>query len=62
MLVTIESATNGYLITNNETGDIYVATELDGFYSQRTIAGVLKTIEDAEKPKVPVRFDAELAV
>ena len=62
MLVTIESCTNGYVITDEMTGKTYVATELDGFYVQRTIAGVLKTIEEASKPPVPTSFEAELKV
>jgi len=62
MLVTIESCTNGYVITDEMTGETYVATELDGFYVQRTIAGVLKSIEEAAKPQVPASFEAELKV
>ena len=62
MLVTIESCTNGYVITDGLTGKTYVATELDGFYVQRTIAGVLKSIEEATKPQVPASFEAELKV
>ena len=62
MLVTIESCTNGYVITDEMTGKTYVATDLDGFYSQRTIAGVLKSIEEASKPPVPASFEAELKV
>ena len=62
MLVTIESCVNGYVITDEMTGKTYVATELDGFYVQRTIAGVLKSIEEASKPPVPASFEAELKV
>ena len=50
--VTIQSVANGYLITDQINKKVYVATELDGFYVQRTVAGVLKSIEEAAKPKV----------
>jgi hypothetical protein len=59
--VVIQSVANGYLITDRINDDVYVATDLDGFYSQRTVAGVLKTIEDAAKPQ-PASFEAELKV
>jgi len=60
MQVIIQSVANGYLITDEISDEIYVATALDGFYSQQSVVGVLKAIEEASKPKVPVRFDAEL--
>jgi hypothetical protein len=60
--VTIESCTNGYVIVDEMTGKTYIAHAIDGFYSQQSIVGVLKTIEEAVKPKVPTVSEAELKV
>ena len=62
MHVTIKSCANGYIVVDQNTFEEYVAHAIDGFYSQQSIVGVLKTIEEASKPKVPTTFEAELKV
>lgn len=52
MLVTIESNTNGFVITDEIAGRTYVATKIDSYlHDMHTVVAVLKDIENSCKPK-----------
>lgn len=49
MLVTIESCANGFVITNELTGQVFVATRIESYtMANATIVSVLNSIEAAE--------------